>query len=241
MSEQSYHHPSSKLESRLGPIPEDTEYTQSPETEAVVGADLMEASLERSRTFLTRNTELIDGMKQGEQQLMATVQTGQDILGQLRYGNIPKQAAATQLREVIQHVRILAEHQGEALDGHLRQEATTFLNEASETIGDASRLAEEAELDDQVRLVVRQTESVAEEIRGSVRIMDHGRDERTQSLRNLSRLVDELEHDQWGAEATAAQIGKELRDLEDTSGYQFRGLGRIEAELETLQRLTQPS
>ena len=239
MSEQHTPHPSSHLESRLGPVPERAEQYQAPETE-VVGADLMDASIERSRAFLDKNTELIDGLKQGEQQLLSVIQSGQDLLNHFKYGNVSKEQAVAQLRDVTQHVRVLSDHQGDALDGYLRQEANRFLEAASETIGDASRRAQEAELDDQVRLVVRHTESAAEEIRGSVRILGHGRDDRAQALLMMNRLIDELEHDQWGAEATAAQIGKALSDLEDATGSQFRGLGRIEAELETLQRLTKP-
>lgn len=239
MSEQPTPNPSSHLESRLGPISEDAEQHRTPEVKAV-GADLMDASIERSRAFLDKNTELINGLKQGEQQLLSVIQSGQDLLNHFKYGNVSKEQTVAQLRDVTQHVRVLSDHQGDALDGYLRQEANRFLEDASETTGDASRLAQEAELDDQVRLVVRHTEGVAEEIRGSVRVMDHARDDRTQALRTMSRLIDELEHDQWGAEATAAQIGKALSDLEDSTGYQFRGLGRIEAELETLQRLTKP-
>lgn len=238
MSEQSSHHHPDNLESRLGPLPDNVEQSVSPEAEIVVGAELMDASLESGRAFLVQNTELINGMKQNEQELMSTLQTGQNTLNQLRYGNIPKHTAVLQLREVAEYVMTLVGHQNDAVNSQLRQDAITFINAASEIAEDASRLAQESDFDDQARMVIRQTETAADEIQNSVNIMNRSGDDRTQSVGRLVQLVEELEYDQWGAETIAFQINMVLEQLEEVNGDQYRSILRIENELETLSRIT---
>ena len=176
-------------------------------------------------------------MLQGELQLMGAIDQGQDTIKHFKYGNIQKPQAIAQLRETIDHVSQLVRHQGEAVEGHLVREARDLVAEVEETISAVSRDAQEHEIDDDVKLIVNHTESASEEIRGAVRAMDTGRDERGQAIRRLSTLVDELEHDSWGSETIAAQIGKVFSDLEEATGYQYRGLGRIEAECDNLRRL----
>ena len=191
----------------------------------------------KSERFVRDNAPLLEGMLQGERQLMGAIDQGQDTIKHFKYGKIQKPQAIAQLRETIDHVSQLVRHQGEAVEGHLVREARDLVAEVEETISAVSRDAQEHEIDDDVKLIVKHTESASEEIRGAVRAMDTGRDERGQAIRRLSTLVDELEHDSWGSETIAAQIGKVFSDLEEATGYQYRGLGRIEAECDNLRRL----
>lgn len=228
-------HPSS-LEARLGQLPH-SEAARTVEHDTARTPEITEALMRRSERFVSDNTELIQGMEQSERQIDAQVTHGREVLSQFRYGSITKEQAAAEVREAVQAISELSAHQTEAIDSHLRSDANAFLAEASDAISDMVRLVQEQEVDEQSRLIVRQTETVAEEVRGAVKLLDFGQDERDQSLRRVLQLVEELERDNWGSEATAAHIGKLLDDIEDAGGYNVRGLGRIESELDTLKRL----
>lgn len=230
-------HPSS-LEARLGQLPRsETARTAELNETGASPEKLGEAIKRRGEQFVSDNSELVEGMTQSERLIDLHLADGREVLSQLTYGSITKEQAATELRQAVRAIQELSAHQTEAIDGHLRSDANAFLTEASDAVADMVRLADGQDIDERSRFVVRQTETVAEEVRGAVKVLEFGQDERDQSTRRILQLVDELERDQWGSEATAAHIGKLLGDLEDTGGYSLRGLSRIEAELDTLRRL----